>query len=502
MLPYTAMHDLLWEIIEKTGYGMCISAMPGGAQRMANVQMLVAKAAAYEGTSYKGLFNFVRYIEQLKKYNVDYGEANLADEQADTVRIMSIHKSKGLEFPIVIVAGMGKLFNTQDVKGSIVIHPELGVGMDVIDLKKRTKAPTLLKKVIQKQVAVENLGEEMRVLYVAMTRAKEKLILTGVCKDARTKLEILSTREKTAFLPYEVLSANSYLDWLLPAASPAESSIGITVVDSLGAAQMEGAWEAADELTRNVLENWDTNQIHDAGYREELKRQLDFAYPFAEEQRFQMKFTVSELKKRAYMEEEAGEVLYQEPEAVPLVPRFLGAEEAASGAVRGTAYHKFLELLDFEKEYTRESLEEHLKHLQTEGRISPEIAEAVKTEDFLKFLQCESGKRMHQAAKKKQLYKEQPFVLGVDSGEIYPDTECRAQLLVQGIIDAYFIEDDEIVLVDYKTDKVSPGGEQDLIDLYHIQLEDYAAALERMLQKKVKETYIYSFTLRKMIPLS
>ena len=137
----------------------------------------------------------------------------------------------------------------------------------------------------------------MRVLYVAMTRAKEKLILTGVCKDARTKLEILSTREKTAFLPYEVLSANSYLDWLLPAASPAESSIGITVVDSLGAAQMEGAWEAADELTRNVLENWDTNQIHDAGYREELKRQLDFAYPFAEEQRFQMKFTVSELKK-------------------------------------------------------------------------------------------------------------------------------------------------------------------------------------------------------------
>jgi ATP-dependent helicase/nuclease subunit A len=497
MLPYTAMHDLLWEIIEKTGYGMCISAMPGGAQRMANVQMLVAKAAAYEGTSYKGLFNFVRYIEQLKKYNVDYGEANLADEQADTVRIMSIHKSKGLEFPIVIVAGMGKLFNTQDVKGSIVIHPELGVGMDVIDLKKRTKAPTLLKKVIQKQVAVENLGEEMRVLYVAMTRAKEKLILTGVCKDARTKLEILSTREKTAFLPYEVLSANSYLDWLLPAASPAESSIGITVVDSLGAAQMEGAWEAADELTRNVLENWDTNQIHDAGYREELKRQLDFAYPFAEEQRFQMKFTVSELKKRAYMEEEAGEVLYQEPEAVPLVPRFLGAEEAASGAVRGTAYHKFLELLDFEKEYTRESLEEHLKHLQTEGRISPEIAEAVKTEDFLKFLQCESGKRMHQAAKKKQLYKEQPFVLGVDSGEIYPDTECRAQLLVQGIIDVYFEEEDGLVVLDYKTDRVRTADE--LVRRYQSQLTYYARALSQITGKAVKEKIIYSFALGKEI---
>ena len=224
---------------------------------------------------------------------------------------------------------------------------------------------------------------------------------------------------------------------------------------------------------------------------------MDFAYPFAEEQRFQMKFTVSELKKRAYMEEEAGEVLYQEPEAVPLVPRFLGAEEAASGAVRGTAYHKFLELLDFEKEYTRESLEEHLKHLQTKGRISPEIAEAVKTEDFLKFLQCESGKRMHQAAKKKQLYKEQPFVLGVDSGEIYPDTECRAQLLVQGIIDVYFEEEDGLVVLDYKTDRVRTADE--LVRRYQSQLTYYARALSQITGKAVKEKIIYSFALGKEI---
>ena len=164
ILPYTAIHDLLAEIIDKTGYGLFISAMPGGAQRQANVEMLVEKARAFEGTSYKGLFNFVRYIEQLKKYDVDYGEASIIDEQDDTVRIMSIHKSKGLEFPIVFVAGTGKQFNTQDLKGSIVIHPRNGVGIDIVDLEMRTKAPTFLKKMIQEKTKLENLAEELRVL--------------------------------------------------------------------------------------------------------------------------------------------------------------------------------------------------------------------------------------------------------------------------------------------------------------------------------------------------
>lgn len=497
ILPFTAMHDLLWEIIEKTGYGMYISAMPGGTQRMANIQMLVAKAAAYEGISYKGLFNFVRYIEQLQKYNVDYGEANIADEQADTVRIMSIHKSKGLEFPVVIVAGMGKLFNTQDIRGSIVIHPELGVGMDVIDLEKRTKAPTLLKKVIQKQVTVENLGEEMRVLYVAMTRAKEKLILVGACKEAREKLEEYSKREKTAFLPYQVLSAKSYLDWVLPAAARKDSPFGVTIVDSLGAAQMEAAQEEADELTRNVLEYWDEGQVHDASYRQTLQKQLDFQYPFEEEGKFQMKFTVSELKKRAYLEEEAGEIVYQEPEIVPLIPGFLREEKEVMGASRGTAYHKFLELLDFEGEYTRESLQTRLAAFVEEGRVSKESAAAIRTVDILNFLQSESGGRIRKAAKNKKLHQEQPFVLEVEAKEIYPDTACVRPLLVQGIIDVYFEEEDGLVVLDYKTDRVRT--EEELVRKYQSQLEYYARALSQITGKAVKEKIIYSFALGKEI---
>ena len=152
-----------------------------------NVEMLMEKACAFEGTSYKGLFNFVRYIEQLKKYNVDYGEAGIMDEQADTVRLMSIHKSKGLEFPIVFVAGTGKKFNVTDLAGQVIIHARLGVGMDVVDLDRRTKIPSLVKKVIQKEAKLDNLGEELRVLYVALTRAKEKLILTGTLKSVEEK---------------------------------------------------------------------------------------------------------------------------------------------------------------------------------------------------------------------------------------------------------------------------------------------------------------------------
>lgn len=178
-VSYTPIHDLLTEIIEETGFGIYISAMEGGVQRAANVEMLVEKAKAFEGTSYKGLFHFVRYIEQLKKYDVDYGEAGIMDEQADTVRIMSIHKSKGLEFPVVFAAGMGKQFNTQDTKSSMILHPEWGIGIDKIDLKRRTKAPTFLKKLIREEAMYEMWAEEMRILYVALTRAKEKLIMTG-----------------------------------------------------------------------------------------------------------------------------------------------------------------------------------------------------------------------------------------------------------------------------------------------------------------------------------
>ncbi|HJB46368.1 MAG TPA: helicase-exonuclease AddAB subunit AddA [Candidatus Mediterraneibacter surreyensis] len=492
-VPYTPIHELLEEIIDKTGYGLYIAAMPGGAQRMANVEMLTERAAAFEGTSYKGLFNFVRYIAQLKKYDVDYGEAGIMDEQADTVRIMSIHKSKGLEFPIVFVAGMGKKFNTQDTKGSVLLHPDWGAGVDLIDLKRRTKTPTFLKKMIREETALENLAEEMRILYVALTRAKEKLIMTGAAKitEDGAVSDISSV--------FRAEGAKCYLDWVLPCILSdetgkvkQESPVEVSV---FGAEDLTPQQEEvqAEVMAEDVLRNWDDSQVYEPELRERLDAQIDYVYPFEDEGKMKLKFTVSELKKWAYLAEEAGEEMYEEPVVVPLIPEFLKEEEILTGAPRGSAYHKLLELLDFTVDYDVENLTAAVQQLRQEGRLTDEMTECIRPKDILRFLGCRSGRRMADAARNGKLYKEQPFVLSVDASEIYPEDCSGEKILVQGIIDVYFEEPDGLVVLDYKTDKVRTGNE--LKEKYHAQLDYYAQALEQLMEKPVKEKIIYSFTL-------
>lgn len=500
-VSYTPIHDLLVEIIGRTGYGICIAAMPGGAQRTANVEMLVEKASAFEGTSYKGLFNFVRYIEQLKKYDVDYGEAGIMDERADTVRIMSIHKSKGLEFPVVFVAGMGKKFNMQDTKGSVLLHHEWGVGLDHIDLERRTKKPTFLKKMIREEQGLETLAEEMRVLYVALTRAKEKLIMTG-CADA----DAYAAFDKGTGAPddsktFLVEGARCYLDWVLPVLSGQNgenSTVDIRLFtgEELSSGRVE---EKAEELALDVLRNWDVSGRYVPGLKERLDAQMDYVYPYEDEGKMKLKFTVSELKKRAALAEEAGQEMYEEPEVVPLIPGFLKEEETLTGASRGSAYHKLMELLDFAAQYDEESLKEAVRTLKEEGRLTPEIAECIRVCDILHFLQCESGTRMNAAARQGKLFKEQPFVLGVDASEFYPGPgdSSGEKILVQGIIDVYFEEPDGLVVLDYKTDKVRKAA--DLTEKYHAQLDYYAQALTQLTGKPVKEKIIYSFTLEEEI---
>ena len=498
------------------------------------------RAASFEGTSYKGLFNFVRYIEQLKKYDVDYGEAGILDEQSDTVRIMSIHKSKGLEFPVVFTEGMGKQFNTQDTKGSIVLHPEWGVGLDCIDLEKRTKSPTFLKKLIQEETALENLAEELRVLYVAMTRAKEKLILTGVCEipeglkpevvktedmisedfgSEKLKPEETEVRCEDEIGLYQLEGARTYLDWILPAVlpgtRPASAGNGtvsgtagetdgedlcpveIRVVTGKDILQENAAEQRADILSLDVLRHWDPDGSYAPELRRQLDVQMDYGYSFEDEGKMKMKFTVSELKKRTAISEEAGEEMYAEPEVIPFIPEFLKDEEVLTGAPRGSAYHKLLELLDFTRAYGKAELMTAVEEFREEGKLSGEMAECIRPTDILHFLHCESGERMAEAARKGKLYKEQPFVLGVDASEIYPGDRSGETILVQGIIDVFFEEEDGLVVLDYKTDKVRSAGE--LKEKYHAQLDYYAQALEQLLEKSVKEKIIYSFTLREEI---
>lgn len=511
-VPYTAIHSLLWEIMDETGYTNYVAALPAGEQRIANLEMLVEKAIAFESTSYKGLFHFVRYIEQLHKYDVDYGEASVVEESTDVVRLMSIHKSKGLEFPIVFVVGMDKLFNMQDARASIVIHPELGVGLDAIDMEMRTKTPTLLKRMIQKEIQKESVSEELRILYVSMTRAREKLILTGTVKNMDQILKqcaSLSNRSEIE-LPYTCLvKAKKYFDWIIPALyrnqvmadtlqdfevnAPFQNPLYFREVpikvrwitqDAIMTARVEEVFHGA--VTKQILQNWDVEEIYDPITKKQLEEQLLFSYPYDADKKTKQKISVSELKKRAYLEEDE----IEEEIVIPLLPKFLQTEAEVSSTARGTIYHKVMELLNFSEEYDFEKLKATIGEMVAREMLTEEMASCVCADDILRFLQSEVGKRVQQACQRGMLYTEQPFVLG--------DNQLHDEVtLVQGIIDVYFEEDGELVVLDYKTDKV--WHDQELKERYQVQLDYYAKALECVTNKRVKEKIIYSFTMHKEI---
>ena len=519
LVNHTPIHELIQLVLDRTGYYYYASAMPGGEQRQANMDMLIAQAVRFERGSYSGLFHFIRYIEKLHKYEVDFGEAATTGEQDNTVRIMSIHKSKGLEFPVVIAAGMSKQFNTQDIRSSIVLHSELGVGPDYINSKLRTKVPTLLKRVIQRKVQIENLGEELRVLYVAMTRAREKLILTGYLKS----MEEIKNKE---FSFFEKLSAKSYLDWVLPAmvncmgGTPEveggsffwkENSMAITVLTRNEILREEITRQIFLQRDLGELEKMNGDIIYDSDLREEIKTRFNYEYPHQKEADLKVKMTVSELKKLGQFQDEEQSInLYhgarkerQDSEAT--VPAFLRREETViSGSDRGSIYHKVLELINLSEfgeepvqEELHQRLEQQLERMVYRNRLKAEDLKKLNLNHISGFISSDIAKRMRRAQLDKKLFKERQFVIGVKASEVLKESGSEELILIQGIIDAFFEEEGELVLVDYKSDLVS--DEKQLVHRYKVQLLYYKRALEQMLGKRVKEMIIYSLSLGKEI---
>ena len=426
---------------------------------------------------------------------------------------MSIHKSKGLEFPVVFVAGMSKQFNTQDLRSSIVLHSEFGAGPEYIDSKQRTKVPTLLKKVIQKKLQTENLGEELRVLYVAMTRAREKLILTGYIKST----DDLKGRQ---FSFYELLHAKSFMDWVMPAmvnrigqlTEPSDRLISwtakgmsIQVITREELVQKEAAKQML--AMKDKLDLFDVNDdmIYDPKLREEIRIRSDFSYPYDREAGIKIKMTVSELKRLGqYQNEETGVRLYPSKEAGGAVanereiPAFINRRESeASGADRGTLYHRVLELLDLSGIDNEMDLKRELETLAVSKHIRREEINLLNIDYIFGFIQSDIAKRMRKAQLTNCLYKEKQFVMGIKANELIKATESEELILIQGIMDAYFEEDGELVLVDYKSDLVT--SEEELVSRYRVQLQYYKRALEQMLHKTVKEMVIYSLPLKKEI---
>ncbi len=497
---YMPIRELLQTIVEDFAYLPYVTALPAGSKRKANVEMLFTKASDFEKTSYYGLFHFVRYIEQLEKYDVDYGQEEMLDESADVVRIMSIHKSKGLEFPVTFVAGLAKSFNLMDVNKSFLMDMELGVATDYVNIKERYKVKSFLRSVMAAKLKEDTLAEELRVLYVALTRAKEKLILTGTLEDAVQCWEQRNVKgiQKMTFADF--LSAESLLDFLLPTLQEEDVHVSFYGQEDLLAEKFSEQLQLAGR--KEALEKCE--QEADTDWRERLENIFSYRYPHENLQSLYTKTTVSELKIAAMADkDEAAYHAFEESEPEPILPVFLRRQEQVGGAMRGNAYHKSMELMDFNQVYNEqgepvwEKVEMLLESHVASGRLDPEYKEILNKHKLMNFLKEPLAKRMYVAQQNGQLYKEQPFVLGISADRLNPDFPSEEKVLIQGIIDAFFVEDGEIVLLDYKTDRVNSGRE--LWERYETQLDYYEEALTKLMQMPVKERILYSFSLERCV---
>ena len=525
LTPFTSIRDLLQRILDDYDYLNYVTALPAGSKRRANVEMLLTKASAFEKTSYFGLFHFIRYMEQLEKYDVDYGEADTLDENADVVRIMSIHKSKGLEFPVVFVSGLSKRFNMQDANQSLIVDMDLGVAVDYVDSVRRIKNKTLRRAVLSAKMKEDNLAEELRVLYVALTRAREKLILTAVLDKADEKWELaqMTGQERLTYLDF--CEAGSYMDFLLPILPKTGIAVKILRTEDLAAEELGEQLRMGDRREQlRLIACGETPLTGDPEENERklmhLRERFAYQYPHPGLQKLYTKTTVSELKIAAMAEkDEAAFHTFEEKEVVPYIPGFRREQEKVSGAVRGNAFHRTMELLDFTylftesglftgcpnnyEEYRRgldknrlqNRLEEFLQRETISLRLTEEYAKAVSLPKILNFLEQELAYRMWRAQEQGLLYREQPFVLGIDAKRLDPDLPKGEKVLIQGIIDVFFIEDGEIVLLDYKTDVID--SLEALWNRYNVQIQYYEEALTKLMQMPVKERILYSFYLEK-----
>lgn len=495
---YMPVRELLTKLVTDFDYLNYVTALPAGGKRRANVEMLLTRASDFEKTSYFGLFHFIRYMEQLEKYDVDYGEAELLDENADVVRIMSIHKSKGLEFPITFVSGLSKRFNMQDVNQSLILDMDYGLATDYVNPVRRVKNKTLRKNILARKLREDSLAEELRVLYVAMTRAREKLILTATLENAAEKWESFRENGSDYLLYPDFMESAGYLDFLLPILWATSIQVKVLREEELVAGEWKEQLQLRDR--RQLLEQ--AEQYADETALELLRKRLHTKYSYENLSGLYTKTTVSELKIAAMADkDESAFHTFEEKEVQPYIPTFRREEEKVSGTVRGNAYHRVMELLDFQKimdtEKSRwgEMLRGFLKEATEDRRLKQEYADAVSERKILHFLETDLAQRMKRAETNGSLHREQPFVLGISADRLGQEFPAEETVLIQGIIDVFFEEEDGIVLLDYKTDTVSAMGE--LWNRYETQLDYYSEALEKLTGKPVKERILYSFHLEK-----
>lgn len=524
---YMALDEWIWNIYVKTGYMDYVSVMPNGNLRVSNLKMLFERAKQYESASFKGLFNFINFIDKIKFNSEDLTAAKIIGENENVVRIMSIHKSKGLEFPVVILAGTGKQFNFQDLNGKILLDQDLGIGPQYINYERHIEFKTLAKKALAIKAKNEAISEEMRVLYVALTRAKEKLIVVGRQKDVNKKMS-----EKQAILDiylednkkinsYLLEKYKTYLDWLelIYLKEGTENtkdifSVNINTKEDLikdfehEKCELENIYEKIEYSTQKY-NTPDNNKTCD-----KIKEFLNWKYGYEGLEGIPTKTSVTKIKEMTRAEEikentKNIKINIQENEkkemqvSITQKPKFLNDSEnnKITNAQKGTLMHLCVQKMNEKQEYDLKKINELINELKTKELISQAEAESINANKLLEYTKSNLWEELKTA---KEINKEKPFYINVKASRLYEnirDIEDE-DILVQGIIDLYYIDkEDKLVLVDYKTDYIEKGKENELVEKYKEQLKLYKEALESALQRKVNKMEIYSLYLNKEIDL-
>ena len=496
---FLALDELIWKIYMDTGYYNYVGLMQNGKLRQANLKMLFERAKQYESASFKGVFNFINFIDKLKLRNNDLGAAKIIGENENVIRIMSIHKSKGLEFPVVFLSSTGKNFNLKDLREKILIHQEIGFGPNYENSELKIEYPTLAKEAIKMVSKRESISEEMRVLYVALTRAKEKLIITGIEKDLQKSIEskekelqIYESEDNAKINPKILESYKSYLDWIeLVYLKNKIKNSDIFEFNVISKAEILNQTVESEAERKDVLKDIANKKVSKENI-EKIKNILEWEYKYKDSTEMPSELSVSKIKElsKDKAEEKYGVTLKK--------PNFLVEKTELTAAEKGTIMHLCLQKLNYKEDYNLEKLKNMVNNLVNKEIILPKEAESVNYNKILAFLSSNIWKEMQTA---KVVEQEKAFYLNLKANEIYQN-DAEDEILVQGIIDLYYItNNDELVLVDYKTDYVENNSEQSLKAKYNIQLEIYKKALEESLNRKVDKVYIYSTWLNKEIEI-
>ncbi|PAV29247.1 helicase-exonuclease AddAB subunit AddA [Virgibacillus profundi] len=520
-----ALSELIWDIYRETGYYDFVGGMPGGRQRQANLRALYDRARGYETTSFRGLFRFLRFIERMEERGDDLGSARALSEQEDVVRIMTIHKSKGLEFPAVILGAMDKQFNLQDLKQKYLLHKDLGFASKYIDPVKRISYPTLFYHAIGQEKLRELLAEEMRVLYVALTRAKEKLVMVGNVPSfdkKQQKWQKMIDHSQWVLPAHFRMESKTYLDWVGPALIRHQennvlrteeltdavlneiridpSKWSVSIIHGSEYANLDESTAEADMALKSNIVNWNQVEVQDELLEKEVNDRLSYQYPFEQAAKSRAKQTVTEIKRQREIQDEYSSDQLIPAYQAPIVkrPNFMQKEKTITAAEKGTAMHTVMQHLPMNRPLNNAEVAEHLEAMIDKEVITREEAEIIDRNAIEQFFKTDIAAYMMEEVS--SLNREVPFSLSLPASEVYASWtgDTDESVLIQGVIDCIIPKDDGWIILDYKTDAINEDVtdevKEKMIKRYKTQMELYRYAIETIWKQPVKETYLYFFT--------